>query len=240
MLYSHPKVGKTTLIGTGGSKTLIIRPPTDHTDMIVGSGAQEWVVRDWNEISDAHEYLRQTEGEWDWVWLDSISLFQDHGLDDIWDAEVARKPHRQEYGMDKGEYGRNMERLSRWVRDMAALADMGICNFGLTAHPEMLEDPATGEFRLMPYIQGRNMSPKICGYMNIIAYLEIKRVKGEERRVLRTRGTEDYVAGDQFNAFDKGRLIDPTMPKLEAKLNAARRGSKSTTTRRRPRRRKER
>src|SRR3954452_3574133 len=77
--------GKTNLIGTGGQdyKVLIMRPPIDHTVPIIGSGVQEMVVRNWEEIFEGREYVRHEGHNWDWFWLDSISLLQDIGLDDV-------------------------------------------------------------------------------------------------------------------------------------------------------------
>jgi hypothetical protein len=142
MIYGDPGIGKTTLIGTGGSafKTLIIRPPTDHTDPIVGSGCQETIVRDWEQIWEVLEYLRHEGSVWDWVWLDSISLMQDFGLDDVYDGILDRKgpvgslarAAREQFGPDQGEYRVNMWRLEQWIRHTVGAADF---NFGVTAHP---------------------------------------------------------------------------------------------------------
>jgi hypothetical protein len=231
-LYGPPGIGKTRMIGTG-PRTLIVRPPTDHTESIRGGDAQEKVVNDWDDLNNVYEYLRHGGAEdWDWVWLDSISLFQDHGLDDIWESVVAEKPHRAKHGVDKGEYGVNMHRLGLWVRHMVGLPGF---NFGVTAHPAELANPED-ELILMPYVQGRNMSNKVCGYMNIVAYLEIKQGK----RVLRTAATERYYAKDQFDAFENARMVEPTMPKIIAAIDKARgdKGSKPTPAKRRTSRRK--
>jgi len=190
MLYGPPGAGKTRLIGENPS-TLILRPPTDHTDSIRVVGADEWVIDDWAAMGEAHEYCRHNPTDYNWVWFYSISLFQDSGLDDIWDGVVAAKPHRAEYGVDKGEYGRNMWRLGQWVRHMVGIQGF---NFGITAHPAELEHPITGKLKFQPWIQGKNMSTKIQGYMNIVAYLEVVEQDGAERRVLRTAGTHAYEA----------------------------------------------
>ena len=220
-VYGAPGSGKTRLAGTGGEGTLIVRPPTDHTDSIRTQGVEEWEVHDWSEMLNVHEYLRHDGAkDFDWVWLDSISLFQDTGLDDIWAGVIAAKPHRAEWGLDRGEYNVNMWRLQQWVRHVVGIPGF---HFGVTAHPAEIPNPVSGEVKLAPWVQGKNMSQKVQGYMNMVAYLEVVVDKeGETRRVLRTKGDERYEAKDQFDAFPNGRLSDPTIDKIVESINATR------------------
>lgn len=227
LLYSDPGVGKTRLVGTTPGRTLILRPPVDHTDSIrnPGPNVEEWVLRDWHEAWEALDYARQNASEdYDWVWLDSGSLFQDIGLDDIWETVILEKPARRRYGLDKQEYGINMFRFGQWVRHMVGAATV---NFGMTAHVMQLPssmDPDADD-KLMPFIAGKTsgapggMSIKMCGYMNVVAFLDIK---SNGDRVLCTQANERYYAKDQFDAVPKGRLLNPTMPKLLKLVEAAR------------------
>jgi AAA domain len=235
-LYGHPGCGKTRLVSSGGSDvpTLIVRPFTDHTDSVRTAGVEEWEVHDWSEMYNVHEFLRHEGAKhYRWVWLDSVSLFQDTGLDDIWEGVTAKYPHRKEYSLDKGEYGINMWRLQTWIRDVVGIRDL---NFGITAHPEQLFSPITQQTMLQPYVQGKNMTTKIQGYCNVVGYLEVVQQKsGEPRRVLRVRGTEDYTAKDQYDAFPNGRLVDPDMAKFEEHIEAAiAQNQANTSPRRRP------
>jgi hypothetical protein len=222
LLYGPPGAGKTRLIGVPGS--LIIHPPTDHVDSIRVVGADEWEVTDWAEMLNALEYMRHDAAkDYKWVWLDSISLWQDTGLDDIWEGVIGRRPDRAAWTLDKGEYGINMWRLQQWVRTAIGIPGL---NIGITAHPAELMNPIDGEIKLQPWIQGKNMSTKIQGYMKIVAYLEVVAAQdnssGAPRRVLRTAGTERYEAKDQYDAFPKGRLVDPTLKKIEDAIAAVR------------------
>lgn len=231
LLYGPPGAGKTRLIGER-DRTLLVRPPYDHTDSVRVELAEEWIVYDWPEMLNVHEFARHEGAKhYDWIWLDSISLFQDTGLDDIWDGLIAQKPHRAQFGLDRGEYGINMWRLQQWVRHMVSIPGF---HLGITAHPAELLNPITQEVKLQPWVQGKNMSTKIQGYMNMVGYLEVVPQEGKPgRRVLRTQGTERYEAKDQFDAFGtSGRLVDPTMEKLESAIADSRRGRVSTTRRR--------
>ena len=224
LIYGDPGVQKTRLAGSGpaaGLKTLIVRPPLDHTDSILGSGTEEWVVQDWSAMDDVQDYIRHDGNEeYDWVWLDSISLFQDQGLDDIWGDVLAEKPARKRYGADRGEYGINMWRLGGWVRHMVGQPGF---NFGIVAHPFETET-LDGELKLAPYIQGRNMSPKICGYMNIVAFMEQRRHKEKDElySVLHTEGTDRYYAKDQVMRLADGIMVNPTMDKITEAIERGR------------------
>lgn len=221
-VYSDPGVGKTRLVGTScrctRGRTLIIRPPTDHTDSMNlqdKERCEEAILQDWDGMNEMLDYLRHDGDQFDWVWLDSASLMQDHLLDDIWDTVVQEKPARARYGPDKGEYGINMHRLGVWMRHVVGPDNF---NFGFTAHAAQLlpsEDPEE-EKKLMPWIQGKNMASKFCGYTNATLFMEVATIGGKkDRRVLRTHATSRYYAKDQFDMDLKThRVVDPTMPKL--------------------------
>ena len=230
MLYGVPGVGKTTLIGEG-KNTLIVRPPTDHVDAIrETSEAEEWIVSTWDEMDEVEEFARHNPKEFAWIWLDSISLLQDHLLEDIMAAVEAAKPHRRNGPIDQGEYASNFNRIKKWTRHIVGIPGF---NFGMTAHPMEVFNPSTGETKAGPWVQGKNMSFTMCGYFNAVAYMEKVKQGERYRRVLRFEETEEYIAKDQkiFN-FPKFRLADPTMAKLEAAL------PKPTAARRRITRRK--
>lgn len=217
-LYGEPGIGKSRFIGTSPGKVLIIRPPVDHLDSLLPADKariEQWKVEDWNDMFDALDYLRHEGGKYDWVWVDSWSLLQDVLLDDLFETAVAEKPARRRYGADKQEYGINMFRIGSWMRHVVG---PDAFNLGFTAHPAVLASPDLDEDgdpveKLMPWIQGKNMSPKLCGYMNVVAFME--GVGKKRRRVIKTNSDERFYAKDQFDALgEDGSLLDPTMPKL--------------------------
>lgn len=198
------------------------------------------------------EYLRHEGAKWDWVWLDSISLFQDVGLDDVYTGvldtkespEARRK--RAQFGPDRGEYRVNMWRLEQFIRH-AVGADL--FNFGVTAHPFWMtiqggESPEDAYEQLMPWIQGKAMPTKICGYMNVVSFMEVARVKvgrngdkQEDRRVLHFNKTSRYYAKDQFSTFPDGRFVaeTPDITDIIGKFEGQRPSTRRGRTRRRER-----
>jgi len=249
LVHGYPGSGKTYLASTM-PRTLIIRPMVDHTVSIPTENrknVQEAVVTSWPDMWELRDYLLygSPEEEFDWVWLDSISAFQEIGLQDIFDVIVAAKPHRAGGPIDRGEYGENMRRLADFVRLMVGKAHI---HFGITAWPFPTESP-TGEDIFMPWVQGKSMPERITGYMNVVGYMAIhqktnrRREKvGDPYRTMFTNLTDRYYAKDQFDAFG-GELVDPTMPKIMAAIEATGRLGSSeapapkrrTGARRRPR-----
>jgi len=256
LIFADSGWGKTRLAGTSTRdennkpkhKVLLIRPPVDHTDSILSIDkpfCQEWITHDWSEMDEVHEHLRHEGNQWDWVWFDSASAYQEVGLDDLWDTIITEKPHRKRHGMDKGDYWINMQRMGRKLREFVTISNSGAFNFGITA---WIADMAPSEDeekprKLMPYIQGKNMASKTCGYMNVVGFGEFT---DKGTRVLRFMETDRYYAKTDFDdasgpgsfAANKYKLLNPTMPKIEDMIKksvgrpqrAAR--TKTTTTRR--------
>lgn len=248
LLHGPPGIGKTLLVAQH-KPTLIMHPPTDHLDSIKEPGnVKELILNDHDDSDQAYEFLQQ--GGLDktfpgvdpldiWVWLDSLSLFQNHGLDEIWNNLIAAHPHRKEWGMDKGEYGRNMERISRRVRELVGLSKAGAFHLGITCHSELMYDPETDSDKLMPYVQGKNMSTSTMAAMNLVGYYRWARIgKGKQAkrvRVIDFHETDSFKAKDQLNAFgSKGRIVSPTMPEVHRLIRKSKgAGDKPTKAKRR-------
>lgn len=254
LVHGDIGTGKTSLIGTAaeaGIPTLIMRPPIDHTDSIVGSGAQEMIVRNWEDIFEGLDQVYQDPevvnflGDNGWFWMDSISLLQDVGLDDVYEGVLDQKgpigsearKYRERFGPDKGEYRVNMWRLAQWVRKAVSLQQF---NVGITAHSFWYEPEGAEHAYLAPWVQGRAMPERICGMMNMVGYLEVAKrtVRGNERevRVIRWNKTETYYAKNQYkqpsgeSIFPTGELVAPTMPKI---VDAVKTGRLQASRRRR-------
>jgi hypothetical protein len=111
-----------------------------------------------------------------------------------------------------------MSRLTEWVRGMVSLDTV---NVGVTAWAFKDEDE-NGRPLWMPWVQGRAMPQKICGYMNLVGRLAVLArqkdgdtyKKGDQYRVMFTDLTDKYYAKDQYLGAFKGKMFHPTMPKI--------------------------
>lgn len=223
LIYADNGVGKTPLIGTG-DRTLILDADKGSSSAASfgNSQAHKWLVNSWDDLEQAFEYLRHENHPYKWVWLDSVSTAQEIGLEDIMEGVVATRTHRKVYHPDKGEYGENMNRLKLWTRHMAALP----INFGITAHP-ILGQTTEGDDVYMPFVQGKNMIHVVCSYMDVIGYLTIVESAGKRAQVLYTQRHNGFYGRDRFKALG-GRMINPTIPKIEAAIGNARRNGAPT------------
>jgi hypothetical protein len=246
MLYAYPGWRKTSFIGTfpeAGFKTLLIRSGVDQIPArILKSGVDEVVVSTWEDLTGGdgvENFLRMSDHGYDWVWWDCVSIDQDVLLDDIWEATIAEKPHRNNLtptgGRDRGEYGRNMERIQQFVRHVVGSNSF---HFGMTAHPFEDQHPTNDEggSLLVPYIQGKGMVAKISGYCNVIAFQELKEKDDQTWARQHYRENSRFYAKDLYDAFDRGFLDNPTAEKFMTAIDAAK-AAQGITENKRPQRR---
>lgn len=262
LLVGMPGVGKTPFIASGAN-SCIIHPPADNMDSVPKDApVKEIVVSNWKDMFETLAWANQLPSEESpdkWVWLDSISVWQDYGVEDLLKDAIERKPARAvakgsteyevmdsvqslyvspegkimvpEFDADVPEYGINMKRIARWVRDMHGFAKEGKFNFGITAHPFEWFDPIDEEDMLAPWIQGKGMVTRICGYMNIIAYLQEVKQEGETTQKILFTKTPGFYGKDQFDCLPETKsgkrgLIDPTMAEFDELLAKARSGGR--------------
>jgi len=240
MVYGEPGVGKTVFAGSGKRTLLLVSDGAETISAAgMGSTADVWVTPEYEDIDEAFEYLRlEGHKEYDWVWVDNITMLQDQSMDRLMRELVEAKPSRNRWVPDQHEYLVNQNRLSTMIRSFKKLP----MNVGFTAHLMRTEDDE-GRVLYLPMIQGGKgqLSQKICSYMNIVGFLQAVRKDGAIRREMILEKRSKYLAKGRFPGM-AGTMVEPTLPKLESAIAAslgttgrtkAPPASKTTTTRKR-------
>lgn len=218
LVYGDNGVGKTPFLATSPKCLILNADPPDSvlSAKSINKKVDVWQIPSWDEADQAHEYLRHEKHGYEWVWLDSLPGLQEIGLGQIMEDLHAAKPHRNLYIPDKHEYLENMNRLRLWVRHMTSLP---FC-FGMTAHPFRYEIEEDME-QVWPWVQGKNMPQSICGFMNIIGFMRIRKSKkGVLEQVLYTKKLPKYYARDRYGVLPSP-MVNPTIPKIEQLINEA-------------------
>ena len=224
LIYAESGAGKTVLAASSPNALILDADNGMASAAALGLECDVWSVKDYKDLDEAYDFKRRAPEakKYDWVWLDSATLFQELGMDQIMQETVKRSPHRDPYVPDRLEYVRNQNHLSNWVRHMKALPG----NFGITALVTRIEDE-DGDVMYVPAITGGGKIPmyaKMCGYMDIVGRLHVVRKKGEETRtrLLQTQEDGKFYAKDRFNVL--GQMRDPAIPDLtDAVMNGRRR-----------------
>ena len=244
--YAYPVWGKTSLVGTSAEigRTLIVRSSMDlMPSRVLKIPGLDQVTCDTHEAMLEIQDMARMSDDWPylWVWWDCVSIAQDVLLDDVWEAAAANKPQRAWIldkdgratrkpnisptgGKDKPEYGTNADRIAQWVRHMIGANRF---HFGMTAHPFEGPHPTNDEGGdlLKPWVQVKQMSEKLCGYSNMVGFLEVLEDEEDETkrtRRLHVRENERFYAKDQYDAFPDGYIDNPTMKQIMVAAEKAR------------------
>lgn len=220
IFYGDPGIGKTPFIGTAKKALILDADNGTESAAIASSTAEVWPIESHEDLTNAHEYLREEEHDYEWVFLDSATLFMEIGMDDIMEDLIAQKPHLDKDVPSQREYLVNMNRFMKWVRYMKALP----INFAMTAHVMRIEDETDDGDEIITYLpaipgksRGVPIAQHICGHMNLVGYMKrSKSKKHGDRLIIRTERYGNYYAKDRFTAI--GTMANPTIPKMMEKI----------------------
>lgn len=222
LLNAGPGFGKTVLFGSEDKALFLTTDPEGTVSAwSLGSKAQEWEVKDADELDEAFRYLRDggiEELGITWVFVDNISEVQEFFKLDHIQIERKRNDKIDEFVPSQANYQRTQNRLLSFVK---AMNDLPV-NVGYTAWIATHEDGEGREY-FAPAIHGQAgaIAQMIAGYMNVVGYGEvIEDDQGVEHRRVWFSQTGPWRGKDRFVALGKSRT-DLTMPKMQAIIGAA-------------------
>lgn len=241
--------GKTVFCGTA-PKALILSTDPEGTLSAkkLGSTADEWRIRDWEDsddsLTEAYRYMRD-EGcdEYEWLIVDNATECLELARGRCMDLARARNNKLDAFVPTQQDYQRSQNMLVQFVKK---IHDLPI-NVIWTVHRTENED-GEGEPYYGAAIHGQKgqLAQQILGYMNIVAMGEV--VEKDEKEVRRYYFTHrgPYRGKDRFIALVpyKDNLTVPKMMKIiddaedtPLKRKPARRTPARKTAARRPTRR---
>ena len=222
LLFGDPGVGKSPLAASAAElmPTLILKSRSDNLESVkmLGLTPDVWELESWSDMDEAEEYLTYSEHGYGFISFDTVTLFQELGLENIMQDLIDQgKSHRKLYLPDKGEYGQNMNRLAMWVRNIKRLP----FHFCVVSHAFAWREDDQDEERRWPLIQGKGMPAKISGYMNLVTYMVARtNDDGNYVRTIYTRKEEEYYAKDGWDAFPNGLVNNPSVDKILRAIEA--------------------
>lgn len=222
MLVAGPGFGKTVLFGTEDKALFLTTDPEGTVSAwALGSNAQEWEMKKWDDIVEAYTYLRDGGVEElgiTWVVIDNISEAQEMAKNQNIMLERDRNNKIDEFVPSQGNYQRTQNQMLDLVKKFHDLP----VNVGWTAWMQTHEDSEGIEY-FAPGIHGQKgqIAQMIAGYMNVVGYGEVvEDDKGEEHRRIWFSQTGPYRGKDRFVALGKSRT-DMSLPKMQLIINAA-------------------
>lgn len=185
LVYGDAGAGKTVLAGSD-RRVLFLAPEDSGTlsALRMGSKADKWPIRKWEDLIEAYEYAYDAEANgqglpYDWLAIDSITEMQ----------YMARQYILQRTAQDKVNKGQDTEvpQIQDWQREyiilekmVRAFNDLNV-NVIFTALSRK-ETNSDGEEFLVPDVQGKGygLAMKIAALMTSYGYLKVEVIEKEQ------------------------------------------------------------
>jgi hypothetical protein len=193
-LVAHQGWGKTVFCGTAPNALFLTTDPEGTLSaQSLGSNAQEWEIRSWDDLEEAYRWLRD-EGhkEYDFVIVDNVTVAQRLAMRES--MQISKKMSNNPDKLDpyvpaQGDYNRNQHMIVQFVMKMFDLPMHVI----FTSHIKGMED-AEGEPFYSANIHGQQggIANECLGYANIVGMGESRMAKND--RIIRRLWFSHYEA----------------------------------------------
>lgn len=219
LFYGDPGVGKTRLAGTADSvpemRKVLFVDLEGGTLTLTHSNPNVDIVRvsSWDEMQDVYNALYAGNHDYSTVVLDSLTEIQKFNMYNIMKGLVEFDADRDPDVPGMREWGKNLEQMRKFVR---AFRDLPMHTI-FTALMKNDKDKKTGLSQRKPYLSGK-LADEVAGFLDIVCYMYIKEVDGEQTRLLLSSATDEIVAKDRTGKLPIV-MINPDMVDLLGYIN---------------------
>lgn len=219
LFYGDPGVGKTRLAGTADSvpemRKVLFVDLEGGTLTLTHSNPNVDIVRvsSWDEMQDVYNALYAGNHDYSTVVLDSLTEIQKFNMYNIMTGLVEYDSDRDPDVPGMREWGKNLEQMRKFVR---AFRDLPMHTI-FTALMKNDKDKKTGLSQRKPYLSGK-LADEVAGFLDIVCYMYIKEVDGEQTRLLLSSATDEIVAKDRTGKLPIV-MINPDMVDLLGYIN---------------------
>ncbi len=198
LFYGNPGVGKTRLAGTADSvpemRKVLFVDLEGGTLTLTHSNPNVDIVRvkTWVEMQAVYDALYAGNHDYSTVVLDSLTEIQKFNMYQIMMELVDFNEDRDPDVPGMREWGKNLEQMRKFVR---AFRDLPMHTI-FTALMKNEKDKKTGLSQRMPSLAGK-LAAEVAGFLDIVCYMYLKEVDGEQKHLLLTAATDEIVAKDR-------------------------------------------
>jgi hypothetical protein len=213
VMYSPPKIGKTSLIGTcadvpelcpvlllateDGSSVLDEKYSDDENLDVIN-------VEDWPTAARIITAVAEGKTRYKTIGLDTISELQE--------LMKAFCEERAEDGYALWGYI-----ADETIKVVKMLHRSPHVNVIFTTHAEKVVDPSSGKILNSPYFLGKKALGEVLKPIDLILYLAVVEVNGEPTRILLTKPDGKNDAGDRTGKLDM-YIPNPNFPEIYAQM----------------------
>jgi len=214
LVYGESGSGKTTLAGSCDSvpemRKVLFIDVEGGTLSIKNKYPDVEVVRvtSWQEMSDVYNELQAGNHGFNTVIVDSLTEAQKMSMDRIMRKAVEEREDRDADVAGIREWNINIEQTRKFVRGFRDLP----VNTIFTALVKADKNQKTGSTKNKPSLSGK-VADEVSGFLDIVTYLCLKEIEGENTRVLLCGQTETTVAKDRTGYLPM-TITSPTMSEI--------------------------
>ena len=220
LVYGRNKKGKSTF-GASAPNVLIL-DPEQGTTWMKGLDPDTWPITRWEDMADAHAFLRLGKHKYEWVCVDGLSRLNDMALDFTMQQRALKSMDSQPGMVAQKDWGQAGKVMKSMLVDFYNLPNIGVIytaqerpleNEGSEADEEAEETPM-GFVADLP--KGtRAMANSLVDVIGRIYVVEVE-VKGAVRKQRRLWLGEHplYDTGGRSEFTMPDYIKNPTVPKL--------------------------